>query len=68
MNPDPPPLCPSCRQPMVDIGKILFREDNVGEWGDFNEEKSDWDVPLGGDAEREQIWECPNCGHREYEF
>ena len=67
MNLDSSPLCPNCRRPMVDISKLILRTEGPGEWGDIPEDEADWDVPLGGETEGEQIWECPNCGYREYE-
>jgi hypothetical protein len=67
MQSDHSRLCPRCRRPMVDISELLDGGEADGDWNDYSEAQTDWDAPLGGEAYREKIWECPECGYREYE-
>lgn len=60
-------LCPNCRTPMVEVSGLLNWKSEDDGWDDLPEDDTAWDMPASLTDEAEKVWECPHCGHREYE-
>ncbi len=51
---------------MAKIGGLLDWKAVEDNWDELPEVDGTWDSPAALDLETDKVWECPNCGHREY--